>query len=340
MRCLIVHHDTLGLRHDARILMQAIHRIRPGSQVHHLVLYGRMVIDYTTPLEISEEIKAAAPFDLTFLLEHAHPNDPILAPGFSKEIIYVPNIEWMNDLDENVLMSGAAGKVLLKNRYSFDVFSSLPLASRTGEIAFVGWTSDDPLRGSQAADKDFESFLHVKGISWQKQTDVVMETWAANPRFPPLTVVMRFERGFGLSGTMTYGKNVKVIMREIPLAELRSLQNAAGVHVNPSAAEGFGHSLNEARGSGSVLITTNAPPMNELVRHGENGLLAEAAPELATPMKKSRFYPVTVEALTTAVSKVLSMPLSLRREMGQAARASFLRDKQHFHERLAEVILR
>ncbi|MGD9712876.1 MAG: glycosyltransferase [Thermomicrobiales bacterium] len=339
MRCLIVHYDTLGLRHDARILEHALTTIYPFVECYHLVLPRWSTFDYKTPLNLPEDIRAAAPFDVSFMLEHAHPNAPILEPTFSKSVIYIPNIEWMNELDETVICSGAVDKVLFKTRHSLDVFASSPLAQEVPVIAYVGWTSDDPLLdAANGAEMDFDRFLHVRGISWQKQTDVVMETWAANPRFPPLTVVMRFDRGFNLSGPMTYGDNVTVIMGEISFPELRRLQRSAGVHVNPSAAEGFGHSLNEGRGAGSLLITTDAPPMNELVRHGETGMLVEPRLEKSTPMQRSRFYPVDQDALTTIVEEALRMPTPVRAKMGRAARAMFLDDRERFHKQLAAVL--
>jgi hypothetical protein len=46
------------------------------------------------------------------------------------------------------------------------------------------------------------------------------------------------------------------------------MQLESGVHLCVSEREGFGHYLNEARGAAAVVITTEHPPMNELVRPG------------------------------------------------------------------------
>jgi hypothetical protein len=55
--------------------------------------------------------------------------------------------------------------------------------------------------------------------------------------------------------------------------DIRRLQAASGVHICASEREGFGHYLNEARGAGALVISTDHPPMNEMVQDGVTGVL-------------------------------------------------------------------
>ena len=48
------------------------------------------------------------------------------------------------------------------------------------------------------------------------------------------------------------------------------------VHVCPSSREGFGHYINEARSVSAVIITVDAPPMNEFVTNATSGILIPA----------------------------------------------------------------
>jgi hypothetical protein len=57
---------------------------------------------------------------------------------------------------------------------------------------------------------------------------------------------------------------------------MSSLLLSHAIHIMPSEREGFGHSINEGRAAGAVLLVPDHPPMNELVR-GSAGLLMRPA---------------------------------------------------------------
>jgi hypothetical protein len=54
----------------------------------------------------------------------------------------------------------------------------------------------------------------------------------------------------------------------ISFTQVRRFQSEHPIHICASEREGFGHYLNEARAAGALIITTDHPPMNELVTSG------------------------------------------------------------------------
>jgi hypothetical protein len=57
--------------------------------------------------------------------------------------------------------------------------------------------------------------------------------------------------------------------------DTRQIQAASGVQICTSERESFGHCLNEARAAGALVISTDHPPMNELVQDGVSGVLVK-----------------------------------------------------------------
>ncbi|KAF6265542.1 hypothetical protein COO60DRAFT_1697805 [Scenedesmus sp. NREL 46B-D3] len=91
----------------------------------------------------------------------------------------------------------------------------------------------------------------------------------------------------------------------ISFEDVRALQTSIGLDICPSEREGFGHYLNEARAAGAFVMTTDHPPMNELV-----------LPDFG---------------------KVLSIPEEDRSAKGRAARKQYLVDKRMFVRKLRRL---
>ncbi len=69
---------------------------------------------------------------------------------------------------------------------------------------------------------------------------------------------------------------VEVILEDLPTDEHLRLFAASEICVAPSRWEGLGLHLYEAMALGLPVITNDAPPMNEVVRDGENGILVRS----------------------------------------------------------------
>ena len=125
--------------------------------------------------------------------------------------------------------------------------------------------------------------------------------------------------------------NIEMITERVDEATLRRLQNESALYLCPSEAEGFGHIILEGLSVGGVVITTDAPPMSELVTP-DTGLLV--AVERTEPMGIGQRYFVNLEDLERTIRRALAMSQAERDVLGRAARARFEAIDQAFRSRI------
>jgi glycosyltransferase involved in cell wall biosynthesis len=102
---------------------------------------------------------------------------------------------------------------------------------------------------------------------------------------------------------------------QVPLGDLRPLVAAADVFLLPSLWENCPYACLEAMAAGRAIVCANQGGMPELIRHGENGLLAK----------------VDDAASFTAQIERLVADGQLRERLGRAARASVESAHAHTH---------
>jgi len=126
---------------------------------------------------------------------------------------------------------------------------------------------------------------------------------------------------------------IQPVFADLPDAEHRRLFAAADVCLAPSRWEGLGLHLYEATALGMPTITNDDPPMNEVIRDDENGLLVRGI-EAAEPAPSGipAFDPDPRE-LTAAIER-LADP-ELRRRLVAGARAA--RERSRWEDTLADL---
>ena len=319
------------------MLAQAILAAHPQAQVVEWALPAWCTTDFSTPLSPPAGLCTLAPLDYLFLLEHAYSNPPLLDRAFAKRVVYIPNIEWITPRDEAVLRSGEIDAVMLKTRHAMALFQSLPSAAKVSSASvYTGWTSAD--LGEGVKERAQLSFLHVAGSSPQKGSKAVIEAWLSEPEYPMLTVTSYGSNPIELNFPLYASRNLVFRLALLSTEQVRHLQYRSAVHLCPSAAEGFGHSINEARSAAAVLVTTGAPPMNEFVEDGWNGFLVPVRPENRRPYRLSTAYHATPEDIRGVIQKTLAMSREERLQMGLRARAAYADERDGFMRRIAKFL--
>jgi glycosyltransferase involved in cell wall biosynthesis len=234
--------------------------------------------------------------------------------------ILIPNQEWIRPSTKQYLSQ--CDEIWCKTRYCENAFQKLGCKTR-----YIGFSSAD--RYDSQVQKNFNSFIHVQGKSAFKDTATILEAWQKHPHWPTLTVISRNESWLKLNC-----HNIRVITEFLTDAELGRYMNSAGVHVCPSETEGFGHSINEALSTGALVISTDAPPMNELVRP-EFGMLVPFTS--SSPAGLGERFQISVDDLSKTVNECLALSHSEKVRRGNLSRHAYLTGKQDFESAVAQA---
>jgi len=235
--------------------------------------------------------------------------------------IFVPNPEWLIPQDEWKLE--LIDVIACKSRDAADTFARCGLP-----VYYLGFTSED--RSSPDARPDRREYLHIASGGHQKGTAEIIEAWRHHPEWPHLTI---------LAGKSTIvadaAHNLTVVREWCSDEDLRRHMQRCGVHVCCSNSEGFGHTLVEGMSCAALVITTDFPPMNELIDESRGILVRTRS---STPMRHGRFARLERPEIERAVNLSIALDESDYRSRCDHARTWFLRERDLFETRLRELL--
>jgi hypothetical protein len=256
-------------------------------------------------------------YDLNIFLERV---EPFCLP-IAKAHIMVPNQEWLRDSSTPYLRQMHA--VLCKTRHAEEIFREKGFPT-----TFISFTSAD--RYDAGRPRNYDAFFHLAGSSDQKGTAALIDLWLAHPEWPTLTIVQHPGNRLDVRA-----RNVTYISEHIDDEMLRSLQNGMGVHVCPSEAEGFGHSIVEAMSCRALVVTTDAPPMNEIVA-SDRGVLVKY--DRTAPRRWGTAYYVDPRSMEDAIHTVIGMSSADKAAYGERARAWFEMNDARFRRTVVDAV--
>lgn len=253
------------------------------------------------------------PYDFVLMEEH-------IAPAFLDDAprrVLLPHPEWFLPRDLQAL--DRVDLVLTKTREAERIFSA-----QGCRATCVGFTSEDRLDRAIPRER---AFFHLAGSSRTKATEPLLALWRRHPEWPRLTVVQHPREAKPGSPAANIDHRIGYLADE----ELQRLQNAHRFHVCPSETEGFGHYIVEAMSAGAVVITLDAPPMNEMIT-AERGILLPhsrvGSQHLATT------YHFDDAAMEAAIERALATDDKRCDALGATARAWYETERAAFPARL------
>jgi len=289
---IICLNNQAGLGQDYRILEEEL------THLGHSVQYGDPKEEPDSSVDINLFIeKISIPY-----MTHAEKN------------YFIPNPEWYR---ENNKILQKCDLVLCRNQLALKTFKK-----KKCKTYFLNFTSFD--RYTAGVEKDYYRPLHTKGVSNLKSTNEVIGAWKIRPDFPVLT----FTQIYALFNPQI--ENIHTITGFIPSEELIEIQNSHGLHICPSQAEGFGHYIIEGMSTGAVVVTTDAPPMNEYIT--DKRCLVPVHDYFDRGV--TRIYKIHSKNLAAVVSKLFLLNEDELRKIGERNRNYYLEQKADFRLRL------
>ncbi len=237
---------------------------------------------------------------------------------------FMPNPEWCKESDIKLLPK--MNYVLCKTFFTQKVFYGLSM-----NTYYTGFTSED--RIDKTIMYKSETFFHLAGSSAQKGTNVLVELWLKHPEWPHLTVIQNPKRYTRKSPVIA--DNIDYILEYLDDKKLKKLQNENLFHLCPSEAEGFGHYIAEAMSCGAITLTTDAPPMNELIDITKGILVKYKSKE---PQRLGMNYYVDEQDLEKQITKILKMGKEEKEYFKKRSRQWFLSNDRDFKIRFKQFI--
>ncbi|MDB4713394.1 glycosyltransferase [bacterium] len=213
--------------------------------------------------------------------------------------------------------------VLCKSQHALQVFGKIHPSCK-----FLGFTSTDLCDTTVVRKKN--AILHLAGRSTLKGTETVLELWKKHPEWPTLTLLQHKD-----NAPDEVPKNVNLISDYLSDEDIIKLVNEHPIHLCPSLSEGWGHYIVEAMSCGATVITTDGPPMNELVQ-ADRGILVDA-PE-TEPRHLGTNFKVDPKGLEAAIERATTMSQEDLDLLQLKARTWMLKNHKDFEVRFPELV--
>lgn len=211
--------------------------------------------------------------------------------------------------------------ILCKTAHAEKLFSAhAPAATRVRRIGFC--SRNQKLESiAVTPEEKFNAFFHLAGKSSAKGTAEIISLWCRHPEWPQLTIVQNKKKAQPLPTPQP--KNISLMVDYLSNEQLRELQNHIGIHLCPSRCEGWGHYLVEAMSTAAVVVTTDAPPMNELVSRSRGRLIPyKSKQQRKTSLDCEYFFDEA--ALEAEIERLIAMPLGEKQQLAENAAQWYL----------------
>ena len=255
--------------------------------------------------------------------------NPALFPYAAKNI-WIPNPEWACKTWEPYMKMVDA--IWVKTREAEKIFTEMGVST-----TYIGWTSVDKMLPPE---KDYDqAIVPVGKNSWRYPKPIIqayMRIRDQNPalytKLPVLHIICQLDLPEIPANVST---KILVYKEKMPVAEYDKLLHTCGAVISTSAAEGFGHAVNEAMSAGCYPILSLIEPHRELAGNCRVILSSKTIPH---PECFGNLVDVSVESIIRCLDGYVHEELESKKRTTIESRQTYEKRHETFIERLDECI--
>ena len=218
--------------------------------------------------------------------------------AYARRNIWIPNPEWTYQTWKPY--GAMVDEIWVKTHEAEKLFENW------SNVKYIGWTSIDKIPDTV---KDWNKAVFPTGNNmWRNPKPIVqayMRIQEQKPdlyhRLPVMHIVSRVQIPpipESVSGKIVLYKDV------LPKEEYDSLVKTSGLCCCLSAAEGFGHAVNEAMSTGSICLLSPIEPFHELT---ENAIWVSMKKATPHPQCLGSLVDIEIESLVEALAQYVNM---------------------------------
>jgi len=181
--------------------------------------------------------------------------------------------------------------------------------------------------------------LHSAGEHHWKQTDSIIQAWMTYPDLPSIVITCSDQCYDNIKNILKgklIPKNMILYNKLLDKKKFELIKNEIGIHLCPSIVEGYGHYINEARKIRSLVVTSDYPPMNELV-DAESGVLIKCS-SFGKKKNGAILCIIDKEHIYEGVKKTINLSLEARDVMIERSYEKYVDDTNFFIAVMKELI--
>lgn len=253
---------------------------------------------------------------------------------FARKNIWIPNPEWTYQTWEPY--ARMVDEIWVKTREAEKLFSAW-----SSKVRYVGWTSIDKVMPTQ---KEFGKAIVPTGKNVWRNPRPIIQVYMAIQRQNPMLFhqlpelhIVHVPEAVPLP-PLPESLTSKIILHAevMPEKEYDELVQQCGLCICMSAAEGFGHAMNESMSTGSILMLSPIEPFIELAP--KNSLWVSELKRTPHPQCMGELMDVDLQSMVETFQYLMNMHPLEREAMSQESRDLYEKNHRAFIERITEVI--